>query len=154
MRVGKERLYNKTQTARGMYDLINRYYKDLKNYTIRRTGRLVPLTSLTIEEFFYFVRSIPYRKDISPVEVIARPRHIIRGRMSGLDCKKKAILMGSFLKGKGIKYRLMSSSRKPNGKIHHVFPQVKTSNGYLNLDATYSHYLPLQPKLVTNSEVL
>lgn len=147
-------LYSKDQTANRMYYLIDRFYNDLKNFKIRKGKKIVPLPSLTVREFFYFVRSIPYRQDKKPIEVVSRPYHILKYRNLGMDCKKKGILLGSFLRLKKVPFRLIGSSKRKSGRIHHVYPQVFVNGNWKNYDATYKHYRPFQIKEVTNYEVL
>lgn len=150
----RKALYSKDQTSRRMYQLIDRFYNDLKRFKVRKGKKTVPLPSLTVREFFYYVRSIPYRQDKKPIEVISRPYHILRHRFVGMDCKKKGILLGSFLKLKKIPFRLIGSSKRVSGRIHHVYPQIFINGNWKNYDATYSHYKPFQKKQVTNYEVL
>jgi len=148
------RLYDKKQTAREMYYLVNKYYNDLEKCKIRLDGKTIPLTELTLCQIFNLVKNIPYRRDTKPVEIVSRPKIIIKNRRFGMDCKKKGILLGAYLKSNNIPYRFTSISRKPSGRIHHVFPQVYINGQWRNLDATYSHYEPFQRKQVTAVEVL
>jgi len=154
MIINRQNLSDKKETAEKMYYLVNRYFRDLSKFKTKKNGKIVPVTELNIIEFFDLVRSIPYRKDVKPIEVVSRPKYILKFRKSGADCKKKGILMGAYLKYNNLPYRFMSSSRKPSGRIHHVFPQIFINGKWKNLDATYSHYKPFQKKIVTNSEVL
>lgn len=147
-------MYDKKQTAITMKYLIRKFFRDLNRVKVMKNGRKVPITSLSMFEFFEVVKNIPYRRDTKPIEVISRPKHILKLRRLGMDCKKKALLIGSFLHGKSIPYRLVASSRKKNGRIHHVFPQAKVGNQWMNVDATYPHYQMFEPKTVTNMEVL
>lgn len=150
----RERLYNKEQTAKTMHALVNKFCKDLTQFNVNTESGVKTLNNLTMKEFFDFVRKIPYRMDNSPIEVISRPAHIIKLRGSGMDCKKKAVLIGSYLKCNNIPYRFIASSNKPNKKIHHIFPQVLLGGEWKNLDATYEYYLMFEPKKVTKSEVV
>lgn len=157
----EERLFDKEQTGRRMYGLISRYAGDISRTYIKKNGRLVPLSSLPLIDYYNVVKNLPYKRDIKPVEVVARPRILLQGDFSGLDCKKKAVLIGSWLHKNGKRkipgfrgWRLISVSTRPDKKIHHVFPQVNISGKWLNLDATYSDYKPFQKKVVTRAEVL
>lgn len=150
----RERLYNKEQTAKTMHALVNRFCRDLSKFKIKTKTGVKALNNLNIKEFFDFVRRIPYRMDNSPIEVISRPSHIIALKGEGMDCKKKAILIGCYLKCNNIPYRFIASSNKPNKKIHHIFPQVLLGGEWKNLDATYEHYLMFEPKRVTKTEVV
>lgn len=147
-------LFNKSQTAKEMYGLINRYHKDLRRYKLKVGKKVVPIKNLTIRQFFDFVRKIPYRVDTKPTEVIARPKHIMKHRYMGMDCKKKSILMGSFLRLKGVPFYLGGSSRKKDGRIHHVFARGKVNGTYRNIDPTYNFNIPFDRKRVTNFEIL
>lgn len=154
MIVTRRPLYDKEQTAKEMYYLVKKYFDDLNKYKIRLGGKTVPLSSLTIKQFFNLVKNIPYRRDEKPVEVVSRPKFILQNRRNGMDCKKKGILLGAFLRANNLPYRFTSISRKPSGRIHHVFPQVYINGMWRNLDATYSHYKPFQRKKVTAVELL
>lgn len=145
-------LIDKNQTGREMHRLINNYSTDLHNIAVRLGGKIVPFSKLPLDVAFNVVRKIPYRRDKKPVEVVARPREIIKRRNA--DCKKKAILLSAYLKERNIPFRLIASSRVPSGRIHHVFPQMMFCGFWFNLDATYSHYRPFTKKTVTNAEVL
>lgn len=147
-------LRSKDETGEEMHRLIEKYNTDLDGVKVIKNGTKIPFSALSIPDVYEFVKRIPYRKDVSPVEVVARPRTILRNRGAGMDCKKKAIIIASYLKNRGIPYRLIASSRKPNGRIHHVFPQMGFGKTWMNLDATYSHYRPFQPKKLTRAEVL
>lgn len=143
-----------------MYDLIERFSGDLDIVKVSRRGRAVPLSSLDLPSYYNLVRSIPYRRDREPVEVVSRPYHIFRHRSLGMDCKKKAILLGAYCKRNGIPYRLVASSRRPDKRMHHVFPQGmiqlsgNTSPQWVNLDATYPNYRLGMQKQATAAEVL
>ncbi len=138
--VTRSRLSDKLQTARSMYSMVDKFSQDL-----------APLENLSLAEFFTRVANMTYHLDPKGREVVARPRWALAmARKRGIDCKKKAILMASFLKLKGIPFRFIgSSSKKPsffNGtpRIHHVFPQARicdeTKCDWRNVDATYPHY--------------
>lgn len=154
MNIQRRRLLSKDQTGREMHRLISLYFSDLNNIKCWYGNKLTPFSSLPIEQAYNFVRKIPYRRDTKPIEVIARPREIMRFRNLGVDCKKKAILLASYLRSRGLPYRLVASSRLPSGRIHHVFPQILFWGTWLNFDATYPHYKPFRRKAVTNMEVL
>lgn len=143
-------LDSKDQTGSEMYRLIDQYSGDLNK--IQYNGN--SLQSLPLFKYFDFVKNIPYRKDITAIEVVSRPEKIIRNRCNGMDCKKKSILIASYLKNRGIPFRLIASSKRPDKRIHHVFPQAQLSGIWYNLDATYNHYKPLELKELTKAEVL
>lgn len=154
MAITINKLRSKEQTGAEMRRLINRYSSDLDGIAIRFRGRMVPVSNMSLPEMFDFVRKVPYRRDIKPIEVVARPGKILANRLSGMDCKKKAILLSSYLQNRGIPWRLIASSRLPSGKIHHVFPQIGFAGRWLNFDATYPHYRAFAPKTLTRAVVL
>jgi hypothetical protein len=143
-------LQSKDQTGKGMYRMIDQYHSDL-DFIFYRGKKL---KDMKLFEFFDFVKNIPYRRDVRGIEVISRPAKIIESKDLGMDCKKKAILIGAYLKNRNIPYRLMSSSKRPDRKIHHVYPQAQIDGIWYNLDATYNHYKPLELKTCTKKELL
>lgn len=143
-------LDTKDQTGKEMYRLIEQYSGDIDH--IRVKGK--PLSSLNLFDYFNYVKNIPYRKDVKGIEVVSRPSKIIDNKNVGMDCKKKSILISAYLKNRGIPFRLIASSKRPDKRIHHVFPQMKIDGKWLNMDATYKDYKPLELKTVTKAEVL
>ena len=146
-------LTSKDETGREMYRLIESYYGDLDKIFIRRNGKFVPFSSLPMLDAFNVVKRIKYRRDSQPVEVVSRPLNIAIHSPLGMDCKKKSIFLSSYLRGNGIPYRLIASSKRADGRFHHVFPQCFLGSWH-NLDATYSHNKPFQKKTITRAEVL
>lgn len=145
-----EPLTDKYQTSERMHELVRRFSGDLKQvYLYGEQAAKTPLNT-----YFDFVRNIPYRQDTKPVEVVSRPYHIISGRKHGADCKKKSILIAAWARQNKIPYRFVASSKMQNGKIHHVFPQLKIKGQWINADATYRNYKLGEPKIVTKAEVI
>lgn len=151
MKVQNEKLKSRYQTAEKIKRLIIEYADDLKLWAVPVGNSVVPLSDLSMEKFFDLVRKMPYKRDSHNIEVVARPKHILSGREA--DCKKKAILMCAWALNNGIKYRLIGSSNKINGNIHHIFPQFYINGKWYNVDATYSYYKLFQPKEVTKYEI-
>jgi hypothetical protein len=143
-------LTDKKQTGDSMYWIVDSFYSDLIDFVI--SGKRC--SDFTIIEWFNLVRKIPYKIDIKPIEIIARPKFLLMKSNTGLDCKKKAILIAAWAKCNNIEFRFMTSSKRLDKKIHHVFPQLFLNNRWLNFDATYKDYKPLEPKIVTNAEIL
>lgn len=148
-------LNDKAQTGKEMYRLVDTYKDDIDNFYMRNAvGQSVPMSKLTINEAFDYVRKLPYKKDRAPVEVVMRPRKILERPSQGYDCKKKSILLGSYLAKNGLNWRFMTSSNRYDKKIHHVFPQVNLQDKWLNVDATYPEYTLFDKKQVTACEEL
>jgi hypothetical protein len=154
MRKIVETLKNKEQTGKKMYWLVENSAADLKQLFVIHKGRKVPLSSLSFEQFFNFVKNIKYRRDTAPVETIMRVKYIIKNRKKGMDCKKKAILIASWFYLHDVPFRFGTSSVRKDKHIHHVFPQFLHGQKWYNADATYSHFKIAEPKKVTAFEVL
>lgn len=156
MIVSREPLKDKEQTAKKIYQIVNEFYLDLHSVMVpvKKRGQTLRASDLSLQEFFDIVRNIPYRRDPRPVEVVARPYYLFKHQKLGIDCKKKAILIASYLKANGIPFRFIGSSNRPDRRIHHIFPQALIDGEYKNVDATYSQYRLFQPKNVTAWEEL
>jgi|WetSurMetagenome_2_1015567.scaffolds.fasta_scaffold05025_5 hypothetical protein len=146
-----EPLLNKEQTASRIKELVKKYASDLKIITIREYD--TTLDQLTLEDYFDFVKNIPYRKDTAPIEVISRPYYICQYKYLGMDCKKKAVLMAAWCACNHIKYRFIGSSKRPDKKVHHIYVQALLDGQWENIDATYDYYSLYDPKTETYSEV-
>ena len=150
----REPLYDKAQTGKAMYNIVEKFSGDLEYIAVEQKGKQIPVVDLSLSEYFDLVKKIPYRQDTKPKEVIARPYHLFKNQNLGLDCKKKNILMAGYLHYHGIPYRFVASSKRPDKRIHHVFTQGKLQGDYKNLDVTYQHYKPFEEKTVTAFEIL
>jgi hypothetical protein len=156
MNENREPLRDKYQTANRIKRLVKDYSKDLEAVNMVSQGKKVPLCDLPIIEFFVYVKNIPYRRDPSPLEIVSRPYYILKHQNLGMDCKKKAVLIGSYCQYNRIPYRFIGSSKRRDKKVHHIFPQVIIDgrNGWQNFDATYDYYHPFEKKFLTYAEVL
>ena len=154
MKIHREPLGDKAQTANAMYKLITDYYKDLDTVYVKKDGKNMPVSKLSLKDYFNLVKRFPYKTDTKPKEIIARPYILFKEKDTGLDCKKKSILLGAYLKYHKIPFRLIGSSSRSDQSIHHVFPQLKLFGEWKNCDATYPDYKLYQPKEVTAYEIL
>ena len=154
MVLNKQNLYSKNQTGSELKRLASKYRFDLFLYNVKINGRLIPIARLKLRDFFDIIKRIPYVKDRRPVERVKRPILTIIDNKA--DCKKKAIIIAAFCEIKNIKYRFMTISNEPDGKIHHVYVQVfnKRLNKWLNVDSTYDYNKLFEIKKVTNWEVI
>lgn len=97
--------------------------------------------------WFDFVRLIPYESDAERfpdrvIELVPRPAYLLdRQLFPSLDCKKKSILLAAWAYGHGLPYRFLAVSQKPNGEVHHVFPQIDFGEGWSNEDATFASFM-------------
>jgi hypothetical protein len=140
-------LESKYQTVREIKHAVKTYYKDLLNFP--------KLINMTTEQFYEYVKKLPYTKDMPDAEIVSRPQYLL-SIFNALDCKKKSILFGSFMRlkhGPGT-YRFVLSSTRPDGKICHIFTQILSNGNWINADATYSHNVLGSKKRVTNYEIV
>lgn len=156
MLVRQTPLVNKEQTGKEMHRLIRNYHKDLKDMYLNDSGKARKMSKVSLSCFFDFVKNIPYVQDIPPIEIIKRPKIIIGDSKKGVgaDCKKKAILISSFLVINGCPYRLIASSSRKDKRIHHVFPQGQVNGEWINLDATYRIFRIGEQKRITKAELI
>jgi hypothetical protein len=128
---------------------VNKFSGDLNSFP--------SLLNMPLPRFYDYVKKIPYVRDASQQEVVSRPSYLLNGDIfPALDCKKKSILMGSYMKekyGKG-SYRFCLSSNRPDGQIGHIFTQIRNGKKWMNADATYAHNRLGAKKMVTNFEIV
>lgn len=148
MIVTGEKLKSRGQTGRQVYRLASTYWPDLDDFG---------LLDLTLKAFFDKVRKIPYTNDPQGTEYAIRPGFLLDRRMwPALDCKKKAILIATYLEAHGWKpadgrrgeklYRLVAVSEKPSKEIHHLYVQAFINGKWRNIDPTYETYRIFEPK--------
>lgn len=140
-------LKNKDRTVEEIKKAVNTFYKDLDEFP--------KIKKMSIAEFYDFVKKIPYIRDDSSEEIVSRPKYLLT-IFPALDCKKKSILMASFMKykyGNG-SYRFVLSSNRPDGAIGHIFTQFFDGKNWINADATYPHNTLGAKKRVTNFEIV
>lgn len=119
-----------------MERIVKSYHRDIE-----------PLNTMNILDFFNFVRAIPYKEDFND-EILDRPRNLLKPEIwEGLDCKKKSILMASYLHNRGLKWSFIAVSEAIGRPIHHVYCLLKYGNKFFPLDATYenSSFLKINP---------
>lgn len=135
MPVSVRTLTDKRQTGQEMTRLVRDYAQDLQQL---RNAQGVPLADLSLPQFFNFVRQIQYRQDRQGVEIVTRPWHSLSTSWrQGLDCKKKAILIASWLQLRGIPWRFVAVSSRPDRDIHHVIVEAWQGGSWKEIDATY-----------------
>jgi len=136
-------LTDKKQTGAEMYKLVERFSGDIDYFRING----IPLSEIPFPQFFDTIKKIPFKKDPSGTEIVTRPFHLLAQPWHGWDCKKKAIVIASWLHENCIPFRFMAVSRRPDGVIHHVIVEATPSieNDPLEIDATYPEndlYIP------------
>lgn len=140
-------LNSKYRTVKEIKFAVNKFYTDLNDFP--------NLKKMNALEFYDFAKKIPYVRDVPDVEIVSRPKYLLT-LFKALDCKKKAILFGSFMKlkyGDG-SYRFVISSNRPDGAIGHIFTQIYTNGQWINADCTYPKNILGAKKKVTNFEIM
>lgn len=119
-----------------MYWHVENFHKDIGEWA----NKPLPV-------FFDHVKNMAYQRDPKKgKEVLARPGFLLAGLFPAIDCKKKAILIASWLRANHIPYRFIAVSERPDKRIHHVMVQAEDGGKWVNLDATYPNYKFQEPK--------
>jgi hypothetical protein len=156
--IKSEPLISKEQTGKEMKRITTKYCDDLRTIFMRYKGNLVSISDLPFIAYYDLIKNMRYKQDKAPVEVVARPKILLQGVQdgAGLDCKKKAILIASWIclnVGKK-NYRFIASSKRKDKQITHVFPEILVNQKWLPVDATYPQNKPFKMELLTNKEIL
>jgi hypothetical protein len=147
-------LKSKDQTGAAMYKMTKETAPDLLKINVIYKGKKRNLGKMPLITFFDFVRNIKYRVDPKPREILARPFHSVKNRKSGIDCKKKAILIGAWAELKKIPWRFVATSKRPDKRLHHTYTEYNLSGKWCPMDATYKNYLPCMKKQNTKKVIL
>lgn len=149
----------KMLTARTIGDLVASVARMAKTYAADldtiKTASGVPVSSLSLPEFFKWVRGLgEYRRDAAARQITARPKRIVElaGR-TGKDCKKSAVLIGSYCEVNKIPWRLVTMSARPDRQHHHIFPQVLADGAWINHDATLKRNRIGEPSAGTSHKI-
>lgn len=141
-----EPLFDRAQSGKSIYKMADNHWRDLGG-----------MADTTLNQFHNFVKNIPYVEDSFGEEVTARPLWLLSEEIfPGSDCKKKAVLMGAWANAHGLPWRLIAVSENPDKSIHHVFPQFKINDCWVNVDATYSddQLFAAKPTVTAGEELL
>lgn len=140
-------LHDKERTVKEIKYAVKNYSGDLK--------RFPDLLNMSIQEYYNYVKNIPYSRDVKSAEIVSRPLYLLTV-FPALDCKKKSILMASFmlLKFGPDSFRYVLSSNRPDGAIGHIFTQIFNGQKWINADATYNYNRLGAPKKVTNYQIV
>lgn len=124
-------------TVSAMREMVEKFYQDL-----------APFADWDLESFFDYVKELPYHmeeKDLG-LQVLQRPIFTLKRIAPYVACANKAILIGSFLKLKGIPYGFVVSSDDPRKNYGHVFNWAKLGSRRVIIDATYPHNVIFREK--------
>jgi hypothetical protein len=140
-------LRTKYRTVQEINYAVDHFAGDLK--------RFPKVMKMNLPQFYDYVKKIPYQRDIPQREIVSRPLYLLT-IFPSLDCKKKSILLLSFIALKFGKSsgRLVLSSNRPDKQIGHIFTQFYNGRDWINADATYPQNILGQKKRVTNYEIV
>jgi len=150
MELRRQKLFDKKQTVKEIDRIVNTFASDIDDF--RYKG--ICLSGVELKRYYNLVKNIPYQRDQKPIEILIRPRYMLKNRNIGLDCKKKTILIGAYLKRNGKRFRYVGSSQRPDKRIHHIYIQVLHDGQWKNIDATYPENNIFENKKYTKVEVL
>lgn len=113
------------EIAEEMKNVIEKYFLDTVKYR-----------NLSISEFFNMVKYIPYVVEFGNYQLLQRPSAILNGNNAFVACANKAIAMASFLKLKGIPYKIKMVSDRDDLVFCHVFC-IGFLDKWVSFDCTY-----------------
>lgn len=128
-----QQLQGPEQTGREMYRLVKEYSGDINQFDFNG----MRLSDLPFGTYYDLVKSMPFDMDTQAAEIVTRPFLIWASPWAGWDCKKKAIVIASWLEENGIPYRFTAVSRRPDGEVHHVLVEALHNDEWIQIDATY-----------------
>ena len=131
-------------TAREMARLSKTYWADVRRFL-----------NWPVHKFFRFVANLPYKPDPQNVEATARPKWALSKSVPFRDCDDKSVLLGAYFYGRGIPFVFVATSKRPDKRLHHVFPAIVRRDGSLiPTDATYPRNTLGSVEPFTRSELL
>lgn len=147
-----QQLNTKEETGSEMGRLAVRYSKDLHAFRFRG----VPLPALPPSVMFGVLAGIRYQPDTKGVEIVSRPAYLLAApARAGADCKKKAIVSAAYFQERGIPWRFVAVSSRPDGRAHHVYTEAKIDGvNWIPFDPTYSSNEYGKTQRWTSAEVL
>lgn len=145
-----KQLHDKRETGDEMKRLVENFSGDIRNFQLYNT----PLDQLSLDSLYDTIKAIPYREDTEGVEVVSRPFHLLDAPWQGWDCKKKAIVIASWLRENNIPYRFVAVSTRSDGQIHHCVVQAYLGEQWRTIDATYERNRLFEERDWTRAETL
>jgi hypothetical protein len=119
-------LVSPVDTAAAMRGLVEAYASDIGDKA-----------KWPLLRFYDYVKALDFRSDPVGQEAIARPKYTMQQGWPWRDCDDKSILIGSWLYLNKIPFRFQASSKKDDGRLHHVYVVAKVNGKDLIIDATY-----------------
>jgi hypothetical protein len=113
---------------------------------IRYCDDVLPFSDMTIHEFQYLIKNLPYREDPEGEEHVSRPLYPLSDLTIPFDCDDRCVCIGAFCMLKGIPFRFIAVCEAPEKDYHHVYSEIFFENAWIECDATYPHHLIGQAK--------
>lgn len=112
--------------------------REMANLAVKYSSDLGEKAAWPLEQFYKYVKNLPFRSDPMGHESIARPRLTMGESWPWRDCDDKSILMGAWCFANKVPFKFQASSKAPSGVLHHVYVVAKDKTGLpVVLDATY-----------------
>lgn len=126
MKITRENLTKVEQTGEQIGRLARQYWSDMAD-----------MATASPREVFDYIQAIPYRKDPPGVELVQRPLYLRMEAARGADCDDRATAVAAWAVAARYPWRVVAVSRRPDGRLHHVFTEVKLGGTWVPIDPTY-----------------
>ena len=98
---------------------------------------VAPYATMSLPEFYDFLKNIPYRADPRGTELVKRPFYTLNRIGKGGDCDCKTIVMLAWARLNKIPARIVTASKNKKKGLHHVYPELYYMGNWCVVDATY-----------------
>jgi len=115
-----------------LLEFVEKYNEDIADYD-----------DYDFVSYYDFVRSLPYKEDLSKVEsseldVYCRPKRTLSENCECRDCDDKAILLACWCYRHNVPFRFLACSYEKANPVEHCIIEVKDDNEkWIEVDATY-----------------
>lgn len=118
------------QTGRMMVEIVRMYWYDIPPHMLQWPMQ---------EQFFNYIKKLPYQADPEDMESIQRPAFTLDRSWKGpRDCDDKAICIASWLYAHNIPFRFMAVSYAPGNDLEHAVVECDPPDSVKTIiDATY-----------------
>ncbi len=130
------------QTATEMYRIAFAWAEDM-----------APYVTLSLQELFDFLKSIPFHADPDDMELLQRPWYTINEAGQGGDCDDKMICVGAYCHLRGIPFRFVAVSRDQT-PLHHVLTELYIQGHWQIFDPTYAFNVLGRPDSIYPQRVI
>ena len=92
---------------------------------------MAPYASLSLQEVFDVIKSLPFRPDPDEAEVLMRPLYTMSMQGCGGDCDDKSIALASYCRLLNIPYQFVAVRAQGKKVLHHVYLRCYIKNAYM-----------------------